>query len=167
MKLHELLNEKKPAGAPDWHDSDAPDANGKFKELGVNALADWLIKTRGKDMQKINGSIQQQINFNKNKNPKHAAKMRSVHTAVKRKLAEETEELLESGVDTALKNKSKESKIGMRTLRAVYNRGLAAWRQSHRPGTTAPQWAMARINSFISGGKTRTTADKDLWDNRK
>lgn len=162
MKVQELFEKR-----PEWHDSDAPDANGKFRDLGVNDLADWLIKTRGKDMQKINGSIQQQINFNKNKNPKHAAKMRSVHAAVKRKLAEEIVHIEESQVDTALKNKSEKSNINMRTLRSVYNRGLAAWRQSHRPGTTAPQWAMARVNSFISGGKTRTTADKDLWDARK
>lgn len=80
------LDEKKPAGAPKWHDSDAPDANGKFKELGVDDLADWLIKTRGKDMQKINGSLQQQIIFNRKKNPTYAKKMESVRAAVKRKL---------------------------------------------------------------------------------
>lgn len=85
--MQELLLEKRPAGAPKWHDSDAPDANGKFKELGVNALADWLIKTRGGDMQKINGSLQQQIVFNRKKNPTYAKKMESVREAVKRKLA--------------------------------------------------------------------------------
>jgi len=69
-----------------WHDSDAPDAKGKFRELGVDALADWLIKTRGGDMQKINGSLQQQITFNKNKDPAYARKMESVRGAVKRKL---------------------------------------------------------------------------------
>jgi len=26
---------------PEWKDSDAPDANGKFKELNCDALADW------------------------------------------------------------------------------------------------------------------------------
>lgn len=69
-----------------WHDSDAPDANGKFKELGVNKLADWLIKTRGGNMQKITGSLNQQINFNKRKNPSYAKKMESTREAVKRKL---------------------------------------------------------------------------------
>lgn len=87
MKVQELLLEKKPAGAPGWHDSDAPDANGKFKELGVNALADWLIKTRGGDARKIYGSINQQIVFNREKNPTYAKKMESVREAVKRKLA--------------------------------------------------------------------------------
>lgn len=82
-----VVMEKRPAGAPKWHDSDAPDANGKFKELGVNALADWLIKTRGGDMQKISGSLTQQIVFNRKKNPSYAKKMESVREAVKRKLA--------------------------------------------------------------------------------
>lgn len=81
-----LLEKKKPKGAPDWHDSDAPDANGKFKKLGINALADWLIRTRGRDMQKINGSLTQQIVFNRKKNPSYAKKMESTREAVKRKL---------------------------------------------------------------------------------
>ncbi len=70
-----------------WHDSDAPDANGKFRDLGVEALADWLIKTRGGDMQKITGSLNQQIAFNKKKDPAYAKKMESTREAVKRKLA--------------------------------------------------------------------------------
>jgi hypothetical protein len=70
-----------------WHDSDAPDAKGKFKELGVQKLADWLIRTRGGNMQKITGSLNQQINFNKKKNPGYAKKMESTREAVKRKLA--------------------------------------------------------------------------------
>lgn len=69
-----------------WHDSDAPDAKGKFKELGVQKLADWLIRTRGGNMQKITGSLNQQINFNKRKNPSYAKKMESTREAVKRKL---------------------------------------------------------------------------------
>jgi len=87
MKVSELLLEKRPAGAPTWKDSDAPDANGKFKELGINALADWLIRTRGGNMQKITGSLNQQIVFNRNKNPSYAKKMERVREAVKRKLA--------------------------------------------------------------------------------
>ena len=29
------------------------------------------------------------------------------------------------------------------------------------------QWGMARVYSFVMGGKTRTTADKDLWEKHK
>lgn len=48
-------------------------------------------------------------------------------------------------------------------LRDVYDRGLAAWATGHRPGATQQQWAYARVYSFILGGKTRYTADADLW----
>jgi len=48
-------------------------------------------------------------------------------------------------------------------LRSVYNRGMAAWKTGHRPGTTPQQWAMARVNSFITKGSgTWGGADKDL-----
>ena len=38
-------------------------------------------------------------------------------------------------------------------LGRVYNKGLAAYRTGHRPGTTPNQWAMARVNSVLTGGK--------------
>lgn len=57
-----------------WHDSDAPDADGKFKDLNAEELAKWVYKTRKGNMQKINGAFVQQKNFNK-KRPKYAAKM--------------------------------------------------------------------------------------------
>jgi hypothetical protein len=31
--------------------------------------------------------------------------------------------------------------------------GLAAYRTGHRPGATPSQWAMARVNSVLTGGK--------------
>lgn len=61
-----------------------------------------------------------------------------------------------------LKNKAEKSGIPYGTLKSVYDRGVAAWRTGHRPGTTPQQWGYARVNSFITGGKTRTTADADL-----
>ena len=82
-----LISEsKKPKGSPDWHDSNAPDANGKFKTLGIKARAAWLIRTRNKDMQKITGSINQQVVFNRKKNPAYAKKMERVRAEVKRQL---------------------------------------------------------------------------------
>jgi hypothetical protein len=44
---------------------------------------------------------------------------------------------------------------------------MAAWKGGHRPGATPQQWALARVNSFLTGGKTRTTADADLWKKAK
>lgn len=82
MKISELLLEKR----PEWHDSDAPDADGKFRDLRINDLADWLIRTRKKDMRRITGALNQQIVFNRKRNPEYAAKMEKVRAAVKRKL---------------------------------------------------------------------------------
>jgi hypothetical protein len=81
-----LLEKKKPKGAPDWHDSDAPDAKGRFRDLGIKELAKWLIRTRGGDMQKISGSLTQQIVFNRKRDPAYARKMEKVREEVKRQL---------------------------------------------------------------------------------
>ena len=61
-----------------------------------------------------------------------------------------------------IKKKSEKSGIPYSILKKVYDRGMAAWKGGHRPGTTPQQWAFARINSFITKGKTYHTADKDL-----
>ena len=62
-----------------------------------------------------------------------------------------------------LKNKSSKSGISYGILKKVYDRGMAAWKGGHRPGTTPQQWAMARVNSFITKGKgTWGGADSDL-----
>lgn len=79
----------------------------------------------------------------------------------------ESIDLEESKTKTALQKKADKSGISYGILKKVYDRGVAAWRTGHRPGTTPAQWGMARVNSFITGGKTRTTADKDLWQSRK
>lgn len=64
-----------------------------------------------------------------------------------------------------LKKKAKKSGVSYGTLKKVYNRGMAAWKTGHRPGTTPQQWGMARVNSYITKGKgTYHGADKDLRD---
>ena len=62
-----------------------------------------------------------------------------------------------------LTNKSEKSGISYSILKKVYDRGMAAWKTGHRPGTTPQQWAFARVNSFITKGKgTWGKADADL-----
>lgn len=68
---------------------------------------------------------------------------------------------------TALQNKSKKSGIPYRFLKQVYDRGVVAWKGGHRPGAGPEQWGLARVNSFIVGGKTRSTADADIWKKYK
>jgi hypothetical protein len=62
-----------------------------------------------------------------------------------------------------LKNKAEKSGMPYGILKKVYDRGMAAWRGGHRPGTTQQQWAFARVNSFITKSSgTWGGADKDL-----
>ena len=62
-----------------------------------------------------------------------------------------------------LVKKSEKSKMPYGILKKVYDRGMAAWKTGHRPGTTPQQWAFARVNSFITKSSgTWGKADKDL-----
>jgi hypothetical protein len=57
---------------------------------------------------------------------------------------------------------AKKTHVPAKTLRTVYNRGMAAWRTGHRPGASQHAWGMARVHSFVLHGKTYRTADSDL-----
>ena len=74
------------------------------------------------------------------------------------------EKLEEGAADSSLSKKAEKSGVSLSTLRKVYNRGVAAWNSGHRPGTTPAQWGHARVNSYITKGKTYHTADKDLHE---
>ena len=79
----------------------------------------------------------------------------------------QTPEELEEKVIKGLQKKSDETGIDYNILKKVYDRGMAAWRTGHRPGAGPHQWAFARVNSFITGGKTQKTTDADLWAKHK
>ena len=75
------------------------------------------------------------------------------------------EENLNEKIEGLVK-KAEKSGISYGILKKVYDRGMAAWKTGHRPGTTPQQWAFARVNSFITGGGARKS-DADLWKKRK
>lgn len=75
---------------------------------------------------------------------------------------------------------AKTTGISRSILQQVFNRGVGAWKTNPGsvrnvrgvkggpgPKMSKEQWAYARIYSFVMGGKTRTTADKDLWTKHK
>lgn len=74
---------------------------------------------------------------------------------------------LDEEASKGLAAKAAKSGVSLGTLKKVYARGVAAWRTGHRPGTTPQQWGMARVNSYITKGKTYHTADKDLHEGTK
>ena len=62
-----------------------------------------------------------------------------------------------------LETKAKKSGMPYSILKKVYDRGMAAWKGGHRPGTTPQQWAFARVNSFTTKSSgTWGKADSDL-----
>ena len=67
----------------------------------------------------------------------------------------------------ALKKKAEKSGFPLGILKQVFKRGKAAWKVGHRPGTTPDQWAHARVNSFMTGGKTTKMHDKALYQQAK
>jgi mannose-6-phosphate isomerase-like protein (cupin superfamily) len=66
-------------------------------------------------------------------------------------------------VRKALKNKAEKANAPLGALTTVYRKGLAAWKTGHRPGANQQQWAMARVNSFLVGGKARKV-DAAQWE---
>jgi hypothetical protein len=65
--------------------------------------------------------------------------------------------------EASFADKSKASGISVDTLKKVYQRGVAAWKTGHRPGTNPTQWGHARVNAFIRKKKQGgLNHDKDL-----
>ena len=74
-----------------------------------------------------------------------------------------TEEMNLDETIKAVQNKAKKTGMPYSILKQVYNRGMAAWKGGHRPGATQQQWALARVNSFVTKSSgTWGGADKDL-----
>jgi len=71
--------------------------------------------------------------------------------------------LKEDGTKVSLQKKADKTGMPYGILKKVFDRGYAAWKTSHRPGTNPTQWGMARVNSFATKSKgTWGGADKDL-----
>ena len=75
----------------DFKHSDAPDAKGKFKTLSPSALATFIIKTR-KTLARSIASLNQQIVFNRKKNPSYASKMKTTMNIVRKRLGKKKNE---------------------------------------------------------------------------
>ena len=77
--------------------------------------------------------------------------------------ADVIEENISEDATASLKKKAEKTGMPLGILRQVFNRGKAAWRTGHRPGTNPDQWGHARVNSFVTKSSgTWGKADKDL-----
>ena len=99
----------------------------------------------------------------KTKPSKHTKKFKQMYGEMAEHLTFEDFMIEAKGTDAALKKKADKSGMPLGILKKVFNRGVAAWRTGHRPGTTAVQWGLARVNSFVTKSKgTWGKADADL-----
>lgn len=70
---------------------------------------------------------------------------------------------LNPSAEKALKRKAKEAKAPYGALKEIYLKGMgAAVTSGRRPGVSPSQWAMARVNSVLTGGKARSV-DAAQW----
>lgn len=74
-----------------------------------------------------------------------------------------TEGKLSKSTRDKLKDKADKANMPLGALTSVYRKGLGAWLTGHKQGMPQHAWAMARVNSFIRGGKTRKV-DKSEWE---
>ena len=99
----------------------------------------------------------------KTKPSQHTKKFKQMYGEWAEHLTFEDFIITEGKSDAALKKKADKSGMPLSILRQVFNRGVAAWKTGHRPGTTAVQWGLARVNSFVTKSSgTWGKADKDL-----
>ena len=97
----------------------------------------------------------------KTKPSKHTQKFKQMYG--ENMLSFEDYNVQEQDTDAAIRKKADKSGMPFGILKQVFNRGVAAWRTGHRPGTTSVQWGLARVNSFVTKSDgTWGKADKDL-----
>ena len=159
----------------DFEKSDAPQFRGKSKEKRKDmAIAAYLSKEdfthypgqvdSKKDKSNgdwVKGDPTDPITFDGasslNKANSEVEKKRGVKVTP---FVEEVE--LDEKIEGLVK-KAEKSGMSYSILKKVYDRGMAAWKTGHRPGTTPQQWAFARVNSFTTkSAGTWGKADKDL-----
>ena len=129
----------------------------------VSGLSDKDKKAHDKHLEKgSKKSDSDKSAYKQSPADKKAKTKPSVHTKKYKQMFGESDVELNE-VIKGLKKKSEKSGMPYSILKQVYNRGMAAWKGGHRPGTTPQQWAFARVNSFITKSSgTWGKADKDL-----
>ena len=130
---------------------------GKFQSMfGSNFVI--VDNSEGSNIEKATTSAyKKMLKFSK-ESPKNSMAKKWIA----KQLGEETEDMIAEN-KKGLQNKADKTGISYSILKKVFDRGVAAWRTGHRPGTTPSQWGFARVNSFATKSKgTWGGADKDL-----
>ena len=187
-KFKQMFGEKLPAGADmgdyidDFKKSDAPQFKGKSKEKRKD-MAIAAFKSKSEDFTHYPGQVDpekdksdgwivgdppQSIEFDGSDTKSILDK---ANKEVEKERKVKVKPFVESNMEfyqldekiEGLVTKAEKSGMPYGILKKVYDRGMAAWKTGHRPGTTPQQWAFARVNSFVTKSSgTWGKADKDL-----
>ena len=148
------------------------DADYKSRKAGVGKPVETKPSKYTKKYKKMFGESKRIMEFEEFSNMMDEAEMLFLESFAE--LAEENAEFINESVDQisspvhkALKKKSDKTGFPLGILKQVWKKGYAAWKTGHVPGTTPQQWAMARVNSFVTGGKTTKMQDKKLYQRAK
>ncbi len=128
------------------------------KGLGKSTIAKRKAHFKKKSSEPAPGDARA-----KTKPSKHTKKFKAMFGEMAEHITFEDYMINEQDTDAALKKKADKSGMPLGILKQVFKRGVAAWKTGHRPGTTAVQWGLARVNSFVTKSSgTWGKADKDL-----
>ena len=165
-----VMNKRK-MGDPKHAGSMREDAAQDMEKVAKLRIRQMMIQTKVQKMDKADPKNKTPLAIAKNdleniqmrmdQLKQRAERERTRPQIAAQKEPEKNKEEIKEGIE-GLENKSDKSGIPYGILKQVYDRGMAAWKGGHRPGTTPQQWAFARVNSFITKGKTYYTADADL-----
>lgn len=150
----------------------------KTEEVQLDEFTSSMIKDLQKSYSDLNGkkiSTDQANALSKHLDRLDVAQLKQlvtanipfVSTVAKNKIYKKTGKFEERRLYVesvaAVKNKAEKTGMPYSILKQVYDRGMAAWKGGHRPGATQVQWALARVNSFVTKSSgTWGGADKDL-----
>ena len=159
-----VMNKRK-MGDPKHAGSMKEDAAQDMEKVAKLRIRQMMIQTKVQKMDKADPKNKTPLAIAKNDLENIQMRMDQLKDRAQRTQSEEVElqelKQLQEKIE-GLANKSEKSGVPYGILKKVYDRGMAAWKGGHRPGTTPQQWAFARVNSFITKGKTYYTADADL-----
>ena len=140
------------------------DVDGSVSEREAQTVSKMLngkgIQAKVEPSEKDRTSVT--IDTSKSKDEVVKALGNIVDESKKRKYVNEGAKLTYESLD-AVKKKAEKTGMPYSILKQVYDRGMAAWKGGHRPGAGQHQWALARVNSFVTKSSgTWGGADSDL-----
>ena len=137
------------------------DASKDAENMAKLRTRQMALQTKLKDLDPGESKDKTPMAIAKNDIETIQMKMDQLRSKMKKEQVHPAKSLIEA--ITAVKNKAEKTGMPYSILKKVYDRGMAAWKGGHRPGTTPQQWAMARVNSFVTKSSgTWGKADKDL-----